>query len=256
MKSLIKRPGFEAIFYMGITLLVILPAMVFAQQSNTLFTAPSTKQMALIDVMVKHVPKYDINGNVLNNPMLKWPGSDSLRNFKYYLYNNPAGNNNGPLVEPHNHVTYSKIDHMAILHPDMSQYRMPIFGGREDAGEQLSVDLNAISKDGVGTSSLFRVSAAMPDMEKKLIGEAISGLVIFNLAITPEFSTAKTQVAFTLPAATDADISFTNNDGQPIWSEKSTGVKFNKTFMLPFSGVYYLVVKQGGKAAVRQVVKR
>jgi hypothetical protein len=60
---------------------------------------------------------------------------------------------------------------------------------------------------------------------------------------------------FSLPLTAPAEVSFTDSDGKPIWTEKTSGAKFIKTFALPLNGVYYLVVKQGGKAAVRKVVK-
>jgi hypothetical protein len=80
-------------------------------------------------------------------------------------------------------------------------------------------------------------------------------LDISDLNIVPEFSSGKTVLMFNLPAKSVADVKLTDSEGKVLWSGKSAGSSFSKTFTLGLNGVYYLQVKQGNNVAVKRIMK-
>jgi len=109
--------------------------------------------------------------------------------------------------------------------------------------------------DGISTHVNFRVADAGAETMKKIAGTEKADLEIHDLNLVPAFSTGKTMLSFSLTAKTVADVEFKNSDGTVLWSAKTSGEEFTKSFELPKNGVYYLQVKQAGKLALRRITK-
>jgi hypothetical protein len=80
-------------------------------------------------------------------------------------------------------------------------------------------------------------------------------LNITDLNIVPQFSTGKTLLLFTLPSKGNAVVKLINSDGKELWTEKTTGSNFTKSFVIGLNGIYYLQVKQGSGIAVKRIMK-
>jgi len=80
-------------------------------------------------------------------------------------------------------------------------------------------------------------------------------LDITDLNIVPQFSTGKTLLLFTLPSKGAAEVKLINSEGKELWSEKTTGINFTKSFVIGLNGIYYLQVKQGNGIAVKRIMK-
>ncbi len=109
--------------------------------------------------------------------------------------------------------------------------------------------------DGISTHVNFRVADAGTETMKKIAGTEKADLEIHDLNLVPAFSTGKTMLSFSLTAKAAADVEFKNSEGTVLWSAKTSGAEFNKSFELPKNGVYYLQVKQAGKLALRRITK-
>ena len=92
-------------------------------------------------------------------------------------------------------------------------------------------------------------------MAKRLSGSEKATLELGDLTLTPEFSSGKTMLMFSLPAKENADVKLTNSDGKILWSSKTAAGAFSKNFIMPVNGIYYLIVKQGANIAVKKLVK-
>jgi hypothetical protein len=80
-------------------------------------------------------------------------------------------------------------------------------------------------------------------------------LAIKDLNMVPEFSEGKTVLMFTLPTKAVAEVQFKDEQGNIIWSEKTTSGEFSKSFSMGLNGVYYLRVEQSGKLAVKKITR-
>lgn len=109
--------------------------------------------------------------------------------------------------------------------------------------------------DGMTTNVNFNVSDASPERTKQLTGSEKADLQLSDLNLVPEFTSGKTLLMFSLPARAAADVKFMDHEGKVIWSEKSMNGSFSKSFALSLNGVYLLEVKQGGKTALKRIVK-
>jgi hypothetical protein len=116
-------------------------------------------------------------------------------------------------------------------------------------------EYNNTGTDGISTHISFRVSEPSPEKIKTITGSEKAGLELTDLSIVPEFSSGKTLVMFSLPGKSIADVKLTDNDGKLIWSAKAMNGSFTKSYGLGLNGVYYLQVKQGGKVALKRIVK-
>jgi hypothetical protein len=80
-------------------------------------------------------------------------------------------------------------------------------------------------------------------------------LEISDLNLVPEFSTGKTMLIFSLPGKAAAEVKLVDSEGKILWTEKSTGGRFTKSFVLGLNGIYYLQVQQGNGVAVKRIFK-
>jgi hypothetical protein len=118
-----------------------------------------------------------------------------------------------------------------------------------------SFEYSNTGTDGISTHVSFRVSDPSPEKIKTFIGSEKAELDVKDLNLVPEFSSGKTMLMFSLPTKSVADVKFTDNEGKLIWSAKAVNGSFNKSFGLGLNGVYFLQVKQGGKVALKRIVK-
>jgi hypothetical protein len=109
--------------------------------------------------------------------------------------------------------------------------------------------------DGISTDINFDVSEPSGERLKRIAGIDKATMELNDLSLVPEFTSGKTLLMFNLPGKGLADVKFTDSDGKMLWSEKISGGSFSKKINIPLNGVYYLVVKQGGKEAVKRIVK-
>jgi hypothetical protein len=110
-------------------------------------------------------------------------------------------------------------------------------------------------KDGISTNVSYHVSDAMGPVLKTIAGVATTDLELSDLTLTPQFSAGKTMVNFNLPTKGLADVQLTDTEGKTLWKDKTATGSFNKTFTWGLNGVYYLVIKQNGKTAVKRILK-
>ena len=109
--------------------------------------------------------------------------------------------------------------------------------------------------DGISTRISFHVSDVSNDDLKRIPHIEGPRLEISDLNVVPEFSTGKTLLIFSLPTKTSAEVKLFDSEGKVLWSDKSAGSSFTKTFVLGLNGIYYLQVKQGNGIAVKRILK-
>lgn len=130
------------------------------------------------------------------------------------------------------------------------------WGGRERTNTQ-SFSFRNTDKDGITTRINISVSDASKEQIKKITGkEAASTLTIHDLTMATSFSSGKVAIMFTLPSKGTASVKLLDNELKPVFSENLTQSSFSKQVMMPRNGVYYLVVSQGNKYAVKRIVKQ
>ncbi|RYY37511.1 MAG: T9SS type A sorting domain-containing protein [Sphingobacteriaceae bacterium] len=146
---------------------------------------------------------------------------------------------------------------------DMDNFRGPgirslTFNRRGNGfGQRNSQMFNFTNTDneGISTNVSFRVSDASPEKVKAIAGVEKAPLDLNSITLVPDFSTGKTTLSFTLDAKTSADVQLKDSQGKALWSDKVSSGSFNKSFILPVNGFYYLHVKQGANVAVKRIVK-
>lgn len=180
--------------------------------------------------------KRDTDTRVYKYRMNKLNGKDSAFTFNYRLNTDPEGSSEGR-------------DHYFNFR--MRGPRMEEFHHRNVQ----SFEYNNTGTDGISTHVSFRVNDPSPEKIKAITGSEKAGLEIKDLALVPEFSAGKTVLMFSLLTKAVADVKLTDTEGKTIWSDKVMNGSFNKSFTLGLNGVYFLQVKQGGKAAVKRIVK-
>jgi len=134
-------------------------------------------------------------------------------------------------------------------------FRMPEPGAGFRHRNVQRFDYTNTGNDGISTHTSFRVSDASPEKTKNITGSEKAQLELRDLNLVPEFTSGKTLLLFNLAAKTPAEVKFTDSEGKLLWSEKAANGQFSKSFPLGLNGVYFLEVKQGGKVALKRVVK-
>lgn len=133
------------------------------------------------------------------------------------------------------------------------------FGGslimRSDRRDSQNFDYENIDNDGISTHVRFHVSNISNEDLKRMPHVEGPKFEIEDLNIVPEFSTGKTFMTFNLPAKTVAEVKLIDSEGKLIWSEKSNGVRFMKSFVIGLNGIYYLQIKQGNGFAIKRILK-
>jgi hypothetical protein len=111
------------------------------------------------------------------------------------------------------------------------------------------------NNDGISTRVSFHVSDASNDDLKRIPHVEGAKFEIENLSLVPEFTSGKTLLMFKLPAKTSTEVKLCDSEGHVLWTEKSNGGSFSKTFSLGLNGIYFLQVKQGKNVVVKRILK-
>ncbi|PTQ95658.1 putative secreted protein (Por secretion system target) [Mucilaginibacter yixingensis] len=276
MKKLITlKPGFELIFALSIMAIFVLPAVVCGQGKYN-------KKMSIIiqngDTTVNGKKLKDLSPEERkealgvfdqDNSRPHWRRSgrdnafgfrgDSAQNYQFKIDTNGTmlTDRSGRLPEM-----------MRRMMPDMQNFGAPRWEMRTPGGSEMNdrrsprrnrldvqeFNFSNTDKNGVYTSISFRVGRANPEDTKRIAKTEKNDLELDDLTLTPEFTSGKTLLNFSLTEKAPAEVTFTNDEGKPLWTAKANS-SFTKSFMMPTNGYYYLVVKQGGKVAVKRVVK-
>lgn len=286
------KPGFELIFALSIIGIMALPLLVYAQGNKnmdiTIINGDTTingknikelsakdREQALKDIGNLSGP--ETNGRqriVFKRRSLTDTGSKDIV-FKRRFFNNED------LTENHRFFNDSAkhVFKFRLKRPDGADstytfnYRMQgepdeffddhmrnfNFRMRERENFRHSnvqrFDYTNTGNDGISTHTSFRISDASPEKIKNVTGSEKAELELRDLNLVPEFSSGKTLLMFSLASKTAAEVKFTDSEGKLIWSEKMASGEFHKSFPLGLNGVYFLQVKQGGKVALKRVVK-
>jgi len=138
-------------------------------------------------------------------------------------------------------------------------FNTPMIRGREfrimNRRNTQNFSYSTTGSDGISTHVNFSVSDVPPERTKKVTGSDKTELELTDLSFVPEFTSGKTLLLFSLPAHTAAGVKFMDHDGKVIWTEKSINGSFSKSFTLGLNGIYMLEVQQGGKTALKRIVK-
>ncbi|MFD1258041.1 T9SS type A sorting domain-containing protein [Mucilaginibacter terrae] len=276
MKKRLLKPGFEMLFSAGIVAALGLPQLLFAQDrkavkkeinivikdNDTTFNgknlkkmAPDERQDALAEInkTVKPHSPQRLEFNTRQSINIK--GHDGIKSVYTYRrdssrrYANPTDGLTSRLPNV-NFGMEGPIKER--LRPEERPLRMRNFSRQNSQ----TFDFNNVGKDGINTHVSYQVTEAGVEDAKKFAGlNTTSTLELQDLTFTPQFTAGKTVLSFTLPAKTAADVQLTDSEGKIIWKDKTALAGFSKTFTWGLNGVYYLVVKQGGNAVVKRIVK-
>jgi len=291
MNKVLFKPGFEFIFSALIIASLALPQLLFAQKerkinkdvritirdNDTTYNGknlkdlpPNEKQEALTEInkMGKNTPDGRI---AMNLRVRRDKGGDSIiiidsaRTFSrlaprvrtlrrrspeeqslsrsFEFRDTPDDDSNGYLFKRRGDTEMFR---------DEAPGRRPMAFNRRNTQ---NFNYNHTDKDGISTNVSYHVSDAMGPILKTIAGVSTTDLEISDLTLTPQFSAGKTMMSFSLPAKGITDVQLTDTEGKALWKDKTGTGSFNKTFTWGLNGVYYLVVKQNGKTAVKRILK-
>ncbi|WP_342646088.1 T9SS type A sorting domain-containing protein [Mucilaginibacter sp. CSA2-8R] len=291
MKKNLFKPGFEFIFSALIIAALALPQLLFAQKErktnkdvrilirdkdttyngkNLKDLSPDQKQEALAEInkIGKNAPEGRI---AMNFRVRRRNGSDSLIIDSMHTFSRLAPRVRTLRRRSPEEQSLSRSFEFKMDTPDDDNDRV-IFRRRGDVemfndeapGRRLmafnrrntqNFNYSHTDKDGISTNVSYHVSDAMGPILKTIAGVNTTDLELSDLTLTPQFSAGKTMMSFSLPAKGLADIQLTDTEGKALWKDKATTSSFNKTFTWGLNGVYYLIVKQNGKTAVKRILK-
>lgn len=286
MKKRFFKPGFEMLFSAGVIAALALPQILFAQNrkeykevritikgidttfngKNIKSLAPKEKEEALAEINKTTQPHRNMRLQ-LNEPRgVLGPDSNGVVRVLTLRYD--TSGYRGPLTMDGERFKDDNINGGGRV-PNM-RFRMDSPGPRMDGmayndrpirirnfrmGSMQNFDYNNTGKDGISTHISYRVNEAMNEEAKRVAGTSTNDLELMDLTLTPQFSAGKTVLNFSLPAKAVADVQLTDSEGKAIWKDKAATATFTKTFTWGLNGVYYLVVKQGGKTVVKRIIK-
>jgi hypothetical protein len=287
MKKFLYKPGFEFVFSVSIMVMIALPPLVFGQaqqmdlqitinQGDTIVNgknikdlSPKEKKDALKDINELAMGLHDqrmwhSDGNRVVLRDRRFNVGDSMAFINRHRTYKPDSLN-GRFRFRGDHVkitdtTFSVSDNTPDSYgrmPKPGNFRFRTFSFNERAGlrNTQNFDFTTTGSDGITTRINFRVSDVMPAELKKVAGIEKNSLDINDLSIAPQFSAGKVILICNLPVKSMAELTFTNNDGKVLWTEKNATGEVLKSFPLGLNGVYFLEVKQAGKVAVKRIVK-
>ncbi len=132
-------------------------------------------------------------------------------------------------------------------------FRLPAM--RFEPRNSQNFDYMSTDKQGFSTHVSFHVSDSLEESTQKSHGGERAKLEINDLSLLPVFTSGKTLLMFSLPSKSVAEVYLKDGEGKLLWSEKSAGGNFSKSFTLGLNGIYYLHIKQGNSDAVKKILK-
>lgn len=252
MKKLIQKPGFETIFALGLMVILGLPPVLLAQNTqeveikiengDTLVNGKSIKELSARERMVvqkdiKNIAQgtpekiADVK-NDSTNQVFVFKKVDSIGNhkqkidFKNYQFNKPNGfdKNNFPLSR--------------VPKRNMQNY-----------------DFVHVDNEGFTTRLRFTVTDVSNEDLKKMPYVQGPKFEVEDLVLVPEFTSGTILMTFHLHSKIPADVKFVNSEGETIWDAKTNGEHFSKSFTLGLNGIYFLQIIQGKSVAAKRIVK-
>lgn len=291
-KKMTTMPGFELLFAVSIAAIFILPATVFAQDTRNLDISISNgdtvingknikdlkgkeRQQALNDInkiQAPHSPRgaYRFERSFSDGPGQKviierkgdeWVmgnARDTLQK-QFHLRRIDADTTIAFNSNQDDRGFFDIPEHREMLHRGDRDLRgsMRMFPRRNTQ----SFTFENTDNNGTTTRISYRVSNVRPQWG---FGDRHSDdhaedkkdeLNLSNIRMTADFGNGKTTLSFDLPAKTTAQAILTDSNDKTIWSEKIAGGSFSKSFIMPLNGRYHLTVKQGAKAAEKEIFK-
>jgi hypothetical protein len=266
MKKLTFKPGFEFIFTLSILAILGLPPLVFAQTTKDLQITINNGDTTINGKNIKDLSASD--------------KKDALKNIKEITVISTDNRSDQPMVTADNHARHLKrlkiirddatnkdsvliFDNNTGNKPRHKMFKRDYlitndYDVRTNRRNTQNFTFNNFDSEGVLTHVSYHVSdhPAMLDYDAGKQGDSqMDMLDLMDLSIVPEFASGKTLIIFSLPTKATADIQFKDSKGTLLWSAKTNGGEFSKSFPLGLNGSYYLQVKQGGKVAVKKIEK-
>jgi hypothetical protein len=278
MKTPILKPCFEFIFALSLIAILGLPLMLMAQNQkdieikivngdttvngkNMKDLTPVERKIALRDI--KHLSGDDISNN----------DGGKHRVFMYKRADS-TGNDGGRMITGTVIIQKDTADNVMELRSKRAMrnnmgdgpggmtwrgrtgrppMREPLMGFAAKNSQSFSY-VNT-DNDGISTRISFHISDVTNDDLKRMPHVQGPRLEISDLNLVPEFSSGKTMLIFSLPAKGTAEVKLVDSEGKILWTEKTTGSSFSKSFVMGLNGIYYLQVKQGSGVAVKRILK-
>lgn len=282
MKQRFVNPGFDLVFALSIIAIFLLPALVFGQSKrrieirinngDTIVNGKNIKDLSGAD---QEQALRDINGfkdmggpdtgkRALFFERRMFGDNDSARHGTFrYKFRGPEGKDSMMTFnyrmpgkefrfEPRDFDMEPRDFEFRNFDREMAGMRGMAMAHRRNSQ---SFSYTHTGSDGIMTHVNFNVSDASPERTKKETGSEKADLQLQDLVIVPEFSSGRTMLSFILPSRSTAEVKLTDNDGKVVWADKAVNGSFSKSFALGLNGRYLLEVKQGGKTALRRIVK-
>lgn len=112
---------------------------------------------------------------------------------------------------------------------------------------------NHTDNEGIATRISIDVRDAEASKVKEYSGKEKAELEVRDLGFAPRFSSGDMMIMFSLKG--NADVKLFDSGKNLVFSGKADG-EFSRKVSLPKNGVYYLVIDQNGRVAVKQIVKQ
>ncbi|WP_426669324.1 T9SS type A sorting domain-containing protein [Mucilaginibacter sp. McL0603] len=292
MKNYWIKPGFEFIFALSLIVIMALPPLVFAQGTKDMEIKITNGDTTINGKNIKELSADDRNQALKDIGNLGGP--ESIGQQHIIIKKRGASDTvSKSIVIEDRHFRIDKEPEMANM-PGfgkdttgrMFRFRMKRMGGKDSTftydyklnGDRFRdrdfdfptrdremrsyrhrnvqrFEYTNTGSDGIDTYVSFRVSDVSPEKLKAITGSEKAELEIKDLNLVPEFSSGKTLLMFGLTSKSVAEVKLTDNDGKLIWSDKAMNGSFNKSFVLGLNGIYFLQIKQGGKTALKRIMK-
>jgi len=284
MKTPILKPGFEFIFALSLLAILGLPPMLMAQDQkdveikivngDTTVNGKNIKDLSLVERKeamrdIRHLSADDMtNNDGGKRHMFVYKQRDSIRTDGHDFRGIT-----GAVITRDDSIRNMKMmkrDQMMRNMPPGSMDNTPdgmTWKGRTGRGPMREPMMGFASRnsqnfsyvttdnEGISTRVTYHVADVTNDDLKRMPHVEGARLEVTDLSIVPQFTTGKTLLIFSLPGKGSAEVKLVDSDGKVLWTERSTGETFSKSFALGLNGVYYLQVKQGNGVAVKRIMK-
>jgi hypothetical protein len=277
MKTPILKPGFEFIFALSLMAILGLPPMLMAQNTKDVEIkivngdttvngkhikdlTPDERKMAMRDI--KHISADDAGANSKNHIMLFTHRDTTGRKMmtenifiKRDSMGNPMPVRQGGRRPRHFTIKRDNDDRMIQMEGNRNDAMLGTEEMHAEAKNSQSFHYINIDNNGISTHLSFHVSEVTNEDLKRMPHIEGARLTISDLNIVPEFAAGKILLMFALPSKGIAEVKLVDGSGTTLWTEKASGGKFSKSFVMGLNGIYYLEVKQGNGIAVKRILK-